>query len=60
MGYSAVLQNLHKHLTCTFPIISEWTKGYDMNKTTKSDAEATAEKERTLISTFYAKLDDAK
>jgi hypothetical protein len=69
MGYSTALQNLHKHLTCTFPIISEWTKGYDNNKdaakgttkgTTKSDADKSVEKEQSLISTFYAKLDEAK
>jgi len=61
MGYSSALQNLHKHLTCTFPIISEWTKGFDNNKDkAKSDADAAVEKDRTLISTFYAKLDEAK
>jgi hypothetical protein len=59
--YSQANQYFQKHLFCTFPIISEWTKGYDTNKdTTKSDAVKSVEKEQSLISTFYAKLDEAK
>jgi len=61
MGYSTAVQHLQKHLTCTFPVISEWTKGYDNNRdAAPSDADKSVEKDKSLISSFYAKLDEAK
>jgi hypothetical protein len=67
--YSQTNQYFQKHLFCTFPMLSEVFKGYDTNKdaaknttkgTTQSDADKSVEKEQSLISSYYANLDDAK
>jgi hypothetical protein len=52
---SPELLYLQKHLSCTFPIISEWTQSYDKNK----DAGNSSGASTSLLSSIYAKLDNA-